>query len=62
MIKYILSKLCAFLKILYALTTSTTTSVVNPVNKLDLYLKELELSLVTSTMLPLFTGFSPLLK
>ena len=50
------SKICAFLNTLYASAPAQPSSVVNSVNKLDFYLKELELSTVTSTMLPLFKG------
>ena len=42
-------KICAFLKVLYASAPAPPSSVVKPVNKLDLYLKELELSVVTLT-------------
>ena len=44
------TKICLFLKILYALAPAPPSSVLVLLNKRDLYLKELELSVVTSTI------------
>ena len=59
---FIGTKISTFLKVLYASAPAPPSSESNPFNKPDLYLKELELSIVISTNASSFIGCLSLLN